>query len=406
MKQTGTSFVMTPFTADYTIFEQSVASLNTEIIPKGGTNLKSAINSAEELFNKESSNKILILITDGEDLANKGIAEAKKVAGKDVQIFTVGVGTKDGELIPTPNLSGGYLKDRNGNVVKSRLDEEALKNIAQITGGDYRHLSSNGNGILQIYKEKLQELEKSSEQEQRSRIPIDIYRLFLLPAVLLLLIEFVLIGRKPIKKRRILGLLFLINISSISETLYNLGSALYKNGQFEEASEQFDLSLKKASGDLQKQILYNLGNSYYRLSESAKDLNDKIDILKKSLNGYNGAIEIGNKDPQVQKNYDFVKKILDELEKQKKDQQKEDQQKEDQQKEDQQKEDQQKEDQQKEDQQKEDQQKEDQQKEDQQKEDQQKEDQQKEDQQKEDQQISKEDAEDVQFQYLQNSNDK
>ncbi|MGL1892116.1 MAG: VWA domain-containing protein [Spirochaetaceae bacterium] len=339
----GSSFVMTPFTADYNIFNQSVSSINTQIIPKGGTNIKSAISSSEELFKDKNSHKILILVTDGEDLANKGIEEAKRVADLGVQIFTVGVGTKDGELIPDPSKKGQYLRDKKGNVVKSRLDENSLIQIAKSTNGDYRHISSSGNGILEIYQEKLYELEQLDKSEQRSRIPIDFYRWFLLPAIILLLLEFLIVNikTKKINKKTILTSLLLLNMTGLfstpaddafkkgdidkaislyqkekktPETLYNLGTAYYIKNDFVSAVTQYQDGLEKANADLQSRILFNLGNSLYRVSEQTEEMSEKIDLLKASLESYKGSLALKNRDKKVQKNHDFIKNILDQIE--------------------------------------------------------------------------------------------
>ncbi|MBN2618576.1 MAG: VWA domain-containing protein, partial [Spirochaetales bacterium] len=369
----GSAFVMTPFTADYDIVRESINSIDTNIIPNSGTNIRDAIIEAKSLFKNSNKYKIIILITDGEDLAKQGLDEAKKISEEGIQIFTIGVGTEEGELIPDQENPGQYLKDKKGSLVKSKLDTAALNEISRITGGEYLHLSNSKNALLQIYNQKLIELEEERKTEQKSRIPIDKYRWFLLPAVILLLMEFLLGNRrKKINKKSLFTLLFLLLSNNIfatnadnllikkdyqkaielysnekksPESLFNFGTAYYLNKNYDNAIETYNEGLKISTPKLQEKILFNLGNSYYRKSENIQDINSKIDTLKKSLESYEGSIQLGNSDDKVVKNRDFIKKKLEELEQQQQDQQQQDQQQQDQQQQDQQQQDQQQQDQ-------------------------------------------------------------
>ena len=96
----GTAFLMCPLTLDYAAFRQSLDALDTEIIPRGGTDLASAIREAEFAFSNNANHKILVLVTDGEDLEGEALSAAKNAARKGLTIYTVGVGTPAGELIP------------------------------------------------------------------------------------------------------------------------------------------------------------------------------------------------------------------------------------------------------------------------------------------------------------------
>ncbi|HEY2344099.1 MAG TPA: VWA domain-containing protein, partial [Chthoniobacteraceae bacterium] len=126
----GNGFLQCPVTLDYDAFQESLDALDTNTIPRGGTDIASAIREAEAVFQTRSAaDKILVLITDGEDLGGEGIAAAEEAAKHGVKIFTVGVGSAAGELIPVPNENGGveFAKDENGQLVKSHLDEATLK---------------------------------------------------------------------------------------------------------------------------------------------------------------------------------------------------------------------------------------------------------------------------------------
>ncbi|RUM38460.1 MAG: hypothetical protein DSY57_02535, partial [Desulfobulbus sp.] len=111
----GTSFLMCPLTTDYNAFNESLDAVTPASIPVGGTNIAEVITKAETILHNESNYKILILVTDGENLQGKALAAAKEAAKQKMTIYTVGVGTKAGELVPDAMNKGGFIKDENGN---------------------------------------------------------------------------------------------------------------------------------------------------------------------------------------------------------------------------------------------------------------------------------------------------
>src|ERR1700720_2152201 len=138
----GRAFIQAPLTIDYGAAVESINELDTKTIPEGGTNISEAIALATQTFGKSAmGNRALIIFTDGEELSGDAVSEAKKAADTGVKIFTVGVGTTQGSLIPIEgNGEPGFVKDAKGQVVKSKLDENRLREIAQATGGNYLHL--------------------------------------------------------------------------------------------------------------------------------------------------------------------------------------------------------------------------------------------------------------------------
>src|ERR1700755_2573777 len=139
----GRAFLQAPLTIDYDAVIEAVNDLDTKTIPEGGTNISSAIELATQSFGKSAiGNRALIIFTDGEELSGDAMKAAKAAADAGVRIFTVGIGTPEGSLIPLGGEGGGtaFVKDSNGQVVKSRLDEKRLKEIAETTGGFYIHL--------------------------------------------------------------------------------------------------------------------------------------------------------------------------------------------------------------------------------------------------------------------------
>src|SRR5207248_5125115 len=132
----GRAFLQAPLTIDYDAAVESINDLDTKTIPEGGTNISEAIALATQTFGKSAmGNRALIIFTDGEELSGDAVSEAKKAADAGVKIFTVGVGTAQGSLIPVEGKGeAGFVKDAKGQVVKSKLDENRLREIAQATG--------------------------------------------------------------------------------------------------------------------------------------------------------------------------------------------------------------------------------------------------------------------------------
>lgn len=177
----GSSFLQCPLTLDYGAFAIALNAVDTGIIPRGGTSISSAIRTSITAFEgKAKKYKALILITDGEDHEGDPAKAAEEAAKQGIKIFCVGVGTKEGELVPMVDEKGSksFLKDREGKVVKSRLDETTLQKVALTTGGGYVRASGAEYGLDVIYNEKIATMEKKELEsklqkryEERYQIP-------------------------------------------------------------------------------------------------------------------------------------------------------------------------------------------------------------------------------------------
>lgn len=190
----GSAFLQCPLTVDDAAFRQSVDALDVNIIPQGGTAVAEAIDTAARAFKEGENYKALVLLTDGEDHDSGAVEAAKKAAAAGLQIFTVGVGTAAGELIPlkTPDGRTDFVKDDQGNAVKSRLNEELLQDIAKETKfGIYVRLQGP-NAIELLYEKGLSQLPKSEHQEKLVRRYHERYHWPLALALLFLIAEVVL----------------------------------------------------------------------------------------------------------------------------------------------------------------------------------------------------------------------
>jgi len=187
----GSAFVQCPLTLDYQAFTESLRAVDVGIIPKGGTALAKAITAGIEAFEgHQGKHQAFILITDGEDHEGRIEDAAKQASEKGIKIYPVGLGTADGDLIPI-SVDGrqAFLKDRRGQVVKSRLDDESLRTIATATSGAYVHADGPSLGLDLIYNDYLGRMEKRELSSTMERRFEDRFQIPLFAAILLLAVE-------------------------------------------------------------------------------------------------------------------------------------------------------------------------------------------------------------------------
>lgn len=195
----GTAFLQCPLTIDYNGFALALDDLSTATIPRGGTSISSAINEAIEVFKgPEKKYKALVIITDGEDLEGDAVAMARKAGGQGIKIYCIGVGSASGELISVVDENGrrGYLTDRSGNVVKSRLNEDILKEIAISTGGSYVRATQSEFGLALMYDKSISKMEKKDIESKMRKHYQERFQIFLGLALALLFVEMLISERR------------------------------------------------------------------------------------------------------------------------------------------------------------------------------------------------------------------
>ena len=165
-------------------------AVDEKTIPVPGTDIGRALDEGYRAMEKNQRRKILVLVTDGEDLEKSGLQTAQALADKGIVVYTVGVGTAAGSLIRTMNEQGGmdYLKDPQGNLVQSRLDEATLTSIAQVTRGTYQPLGPLGEGIARVQR-SIEGSADSSGATRLKRMGVDRFHVFVGAVILLLVIE-------------------------------------------------------------------------------------------------------------------------------------------------------------------------------------------------------------------------
>ena len=158
----GTSFVQLPITSDYVSAKMFLNSISTESIPIQGTAIGDAISTAVRGFSAQSEHsRAIIVITDGENHEDDAVAAAKQAAEAGIKVYTIGVGSADGQPIP---MNGELLKDKAGNIVVTRLDEETLRKVASAGGGAYVHAGNDEFGLTPI----ISDIRKMEDEEYNS----------------------------------------------------------------------------------------------------------------------------------------------------------------------------------------------------------------------------------------------
>ena len=354
----GSSFLQCPLTLDYTAFLLFVDALKPGFIPNPGTSLSEAIRLGVRAFPEESRKyRAMIVFTDGEDHEGgieQALEEAKKAG---VRIYALGVGTPEGEPIPLRSDKdqriGGYKKDSEGTVVVTRLNAPLLKQIAQETGGLYFQSSASEREIEVI----LRHLESLGQRQLKERLISereDHFQAFLLVAFLFLLFETLM--RNQLKKsqleKSVLTLLVFFLFSGFMDSpgslvdkgnqqvkekkyqsavenyrkaqvnhpndpviRYDLGTSLYQLYEYADAEKELEQSLAHVKDPATKaKILYNYGNTKYRLGD-----------FEKAIDAYKKALEIDPKDQDAKYNLEFLQKKKAQFEKKNKERQKEQQ---------------------------------------------------------------------------------
>jgi Ca-activated chloride channel family protein len=195
----GDAFMVCPLTVDYGGFLLSLNDVGIHTVPRGGTNIPAAIAEAIRGYDKTPNKyKAVIIITDGDNLEGDPLFWAKKAHEKGIRIYCVGIGTKEGDLIQVVDDAGGgsFVKDPDGNFVKSRLNEELLQQVALGTGGVYVRASGAEFGLDLIYDQELARLEKREIEGRKEKRYYDQYPFPLAVAFLLLVIETCMTTRK------------------------------------------------------------------------------------------------------------------------------------------------------------------------------------------------------------------
>jgi Ca-activated chloride channel family protein len=360
----GDAFLECPLTIDNTAFQQSVQALNVNSIPQGGTAIAEAINTALTAFKEKGHHKALVLLTDGEDNDSESgaLAAAQNAAKDGLKIFTIGIGTAAGDLIRVTDANGNsdYVRDEQGNVVKSHLNENLLQQIAGATGGFYLPLRG-ADTMDTLYERGLEPLPKSESSEKLIRRYHEQFQWPLAIAILLLLAEIFLPERssQTANKSKIqspkskvetaasailIALLFLpvaanaspasalsdyksgnftnalAEFSRLAEIqtndlrlVFNAGAAAYRATNFDAAQNLFQQVTLSPDLKLQQQTYYNLGNVQFQMAKQAKDLDGLEQGFDAAAKIYERAVALNTNDVDAAFNLKFARSAAEEV---------------------------------------------------------------------------------------------
>ncbi len=349
----GSSFLQAPLTADHEAVLDSLRELDAGIIPRGGTNIGSAIRTAMEAFSKAGEGgRALVLFTDGEELDADGASAAREAAAKGIRLFLVGVGTPAGSVIPLPG--GGYVKDPSGNVVRSRLDEARLREIAGAASAEWFVLGTGAPPAERI-SDSIRSLTATEAAGRSQRTPLEQFQWPLGIALVLLGVSLLLPearngrgiakrtgGSAPAASVVVLALLLLPargraaqvdphrayaegDFAAAFEQFgararsgdprqnFNAGTAAYRLEQWDAAERAFSEALASGNDPLRAAAAYNLGNTLVRRGATRKEITKARGDYEDAIRSYDHAIELDPGSAAAKKNRAAAEEALKQL---------------------------------------------------------------------------------------------
>ncbi len=282
----GQSFVQLPITTDYVSAKIFLNSITTESIPVQGTALGDAILTCVKSFSMESENsRAIVLITDGENHEDDPVQAAKDATTMGCRVFCVGVGSSEGKPIPK---DGELMKDKDGNIVVTRLDEESLRDVANAGNGIYVRAGTTEFGLNPIVDE-IRNMEEKQYQNVIFEEYDEQYMYFFGIALFFLMIEFLIKNRRNRRKlfvdNRTMAIVALLLLSApvfgqVDKKEVRAGNRAYEDGKYQQAEIDYRRAILKDSTSVAGQ--YNLGNALYKL-ENFEEAAEHYSILKDTL---------------------------------------------------------------------------------------------------------------------------
>jgi Ca-activated chloride channel family protein len=358
----GDAFLQCPATIDYAAFLMMLDDVYAGIVPFGGTDLFEALETSIEGLDKaedSQADKVIILISDGEGHTGDPLSMLPRLKEQGIRVFAIGVGTKEGELIQT---SDGFVKDKAGHVVKSSLNEDILEQLAFETGGFYVRSAPGDFGLERIYREGIAELQRAERESRLSKTWTERFQWILASALLVLLLE---ASIRPVKinrdapprasKNKVAGAMLSTIIfffmcaesvraedtprSSMRKGLkayqsgsytnavehfektslefpsignYNLGSALYRSGDFETAAHYFNEALRTTDLELQGKAYFNRGNALLARTTSLsgpEQIELAVELVFQAMDMFEKAIFLAPDDLTAKQNFERAQRL-------------------------------------------------------------------------------------------------
>ena len=271
----GDAFIQLPITSDYVSAKMFLADIQPSMIRTQGTDIALAIRKAQNSFTQEENiGKAIIVITDGEDHEGGAVEAAKEARKKGMRVYVLGVGSDGGAPIPDGN--GGYMKDRSGNTVMTRLNQDMCRQIAQAGGGAYIHVDNNSDAQRQLDNELAKLAKKETESTVFSEYDEQFQAVGILVILLLIAELCILECKNPLlrnvrffkgKRRYSSAMTLLMLMTAMAANAQNdrdyirEGNRNFRSGKFAEAEVSYRKSIEKNPRN--PQAAYNLGNALF-----------------------------------------------------------------------------------------------------------------------------------------------
>jgi Ca-activated chloride channel homolog len=298
----GAAFVQCPLTLDYEALKLFLNALEPGLIPVPGTDLSAAIETGLSAFDfKFATDKVMLLITDGEDNESRGADAARKAAERDVKIFVFGIGEVSGGPIPDQGGKGGFKKDKEGKLILSKLDEGGLRAIAGSTGGRYVRSVAGDLDLDMIYFDGIKSMTKAQTLKSgKIRIYEERFTFFVLAGLFLLLMEGLIDEKKKMTVRSLSIIFIVLTLSSASPWVSPAlaeedPDTLYRQGRFadaEKAYARYDMDHPKDT-----RYRYNRGCAAYQNTDYKAAMAAFSSVLRRTEDKqirFNAAFNLGN----------------------------------------------------------------------------------------------------------------
>ena len=326
----GQAFLQTPPTLDYSAFYESLDAIDPSIMTSGGSDLGNAIDEATKAFPSQNNIKVVVLLTDGEDLSGNAASAATRAREDGIQVFAIGIGTPEGEYLRIRNEQGieEFVRDSSGQPILSKLDENTLQAIAQATGGIYSQLSSDS--LDQLYNSVIARLPREERESELQEIGIERFQWALTFALVFLVFDILIRRRRSAAidtSMLILATLTLSPTNTIAKTesnpnAYSNYNAAYRalaQGDYEAAQTGYENVLSLTNDlSLQRDALYNLAHATYQQGHTSYENGDPQAALvqvEKAEALFQSAQEIDTSDTSIQADIEQVSRVREAIEK-------------------------------------------------------------------------------------------
>ena len=298
----GAQYLYCPLTADYSAFLMMLDDVYPGIVPRGGTAIEQALNGAIEALDQGGeADRVIVLVTDGEDHEGDPLRLIDTLRRRDIRLFAVGVGSPEGELIPISDERGGtdFLRDREGRIVRTRLEEDVLERLAVATGGLYVRATPRDFGLDTIYQEGIAPLQRALLETEEVLSYKDRYGWLLAAALLLWLLEAVWGGWSHGRPGRVAGsvaaglALWLGTAAPAGadspRALMDRGVSAYQAGDYELAEDFFQAAAQQADGAGldPARAHYNRANALHRQGR----YDEAVQAYREALRSTDGALQ-------------------------------------------------------------------------------------------------------------------